>query len=128
VGYLETGLCGSLEYLIMLDEMIGITRRILQPFRVDAETLALDLIDAVGPAGHFLDADHTRQHFREEVWYPSLFDRQNYDGWRAAGATTLRERARARVKELLATHKPSPLPPEVEAVVAEYEEIRKWGN
>lgn len=123
IGYLERGLCGSLEYLVMLDEMIGITRRILQPFRVDAEALALEWIDAIGPAGHFLEADHTRRHFREEVWYPALFDRQNFDGWRAAGSTTLRQRARERVEKILATHTPPPLPPEVETALAPYETI-----
>jgi len=114
VGYLEMGRCGDLSFLVMMNEMASLTRRILRPFEVNAETLALDLVDEVGPGGHFLEAEHTLRHFRSETWYPSLLDRQCYDAWQSAGATTLKDRARARVDEILRNHTPQPLPPEVE--------------
>ena len=54
---------------------------------IDDETLALDLIDEIGPDGQFLETEHTRRHYRER-WYPKLFERDNYDRWVAKGSKT----------------------------------------
>jgi trimethylamine--corrinoid protein Co-methyltransferase len=70
---------------------------------VNEETLALDTVrDAIESSGDFLGSDHTLQHFRED-YYPRLLDRDNYDGWLRAGASSLCERARAHIKEILST-------------------------
>ena len=55
---------------------------------IDDETLALDLIDALGPDGSFLEAEHTIDHYRER-WYPSLIDRLSHSAWLARGGATL---------------------------------------
>ena len=52
----------------MLDD--DLYRRAANAFRdleLDEETLALDVIDAVGPGGHFLGQSHTRRHMKETV-------------------------------------------------------------
>jgi trimethylamine--corrinoid protein Co-methyltransferase len=67
------------------------------------------VIDAVGPDGEFLTSDHTLRHVRDP-WYPRLFDRHNHEEWLDGGRQTLRERAAARVDEILASHQPDPLP------------------
>jgi len=113
VGYLEGGRLNSLEQIIICDEMINYVKRFMMGLEVSEETLALDVIDQVGPHGDFLSAKHTRTHFKED-WYPKLFDRNNYDNWNAAGGKTLRERARDRVNEILASHEPEPLSKDVQ--------------
>ncbi len=80
----------------------------MQPIEISKETLALDLIDEAGPEGHFLESDHTFEHFRER-WYPTLFERDNYEAWVAKGGKTMAERAAERVEEILQEHKPEPL-------------------
>lgn len=75
-------------------------------------------IDEVGPHGDFLGTKHTKRHFRED-WYPQLFDRNNFEGWVAAGSKTLSQRARERVDEILAGHQPEPLPPQIQARIDE---------
>ena len=112
LGYLESGRSGSLAQLVICDEIVSWIKHFLQDVEVNDETLALDLIDEVGPDGQFLETEHTLRHFRE-YWYPQLFERDNYDGWLAKGGKTLAERAADRVEEILATHKPEPLPEEV---------------
>jgi trimethylamine--corrinoid protein Co-methyltransferase len=112
VGYLESGLTGSLAQLVICDEILSWLGHYARPLEVSDETLALDLIDEVGPDGQFLDSDHTLSHFRER-WYPSLFDRDNYQGWESAGARTLAERAAQRVESILENHKVEPLPDEI---------------
>ena len=100
VGYLESGLQGSLELLVICDEIIGWIKQFMRPLEVNRDTLALDVIDEVGPEGHFISSEHTLRNFRKD-WYPNLLDRQNYEDWSASGATTLQERAKAKVEEIL---------------------------
>ena len=103
MGYLETGLCGSLALLVICDEILNWIKQWTAPLEVSDETLALDLIDEVGPDGGFLETEHTRRHYKEH-WYPRLFERGNYESWAAKGSQTLGQRAAERVDKILATH------------------------
>jgi trimethylamine--corrinoid protein Co-methyltransferase len=118
VGYLEGGMCNSLEQMVICDELIHYVKRFMQGLEVSEETLALDVIDEVGPHGDFLGTKHTKRHYRED-WYPSLFDRNSFESWAAAGGKTLRQRASERVEEILAEHEPEPLPPDVQRRIDE---------
>jgi trimethylamine--corrinoid protein Co-methyltransferase len=109
MGYLESGLCGSLAQLVICNEIVGWLEHFMAPVEINDETLALDLIDEVGPDGQFLDSEHTLSHFREN-WYPDVFERGNYDQWQTAGGRGLVERAAERVEQILTEHKPEPLP------------------
>jgi trimethylamine---corrinoid protein Co-methyltransferase len=109
VGYLASGMCNSLESVVIGDELIGWIRRFMQGVEVSPETLAVDLIQGAGPKNGFMASDHTRTHYRED-WYPKLIERRNWEGWTAAGRLTFRERARARALSLLESHNPPPLP------------------
>jgi trimethylamine--corrinoid protein Co-methyltransferase len=116
---MENGLTGSLPLFAIAHEMIGYTYHSLRPVEVSEETLAVDLIDEVGPEGSFLETEHTRRHYREH-WYPQtpeIFDRFKYPGWVASGSTTMLERATSRVEKILAEHEPDPLPQGVAAAV-----------
>ena len=101
VGYLESGLCGSAEYLVMNNELIAVVKNLLKGYDFSDEALALDLVDSVGPGGHFLEESHTLKHFRKEAWYPELFHRGLYEQWQADGAYTFRDRARQKALALL---------------------------
>jgi len=111
-GYLESGLSGSLAQLAICNEVAGWIRHACQPVEISAETLALDLIDQVGPDGQFLKLPHTRRHMRER-WYPTLFERDTYSGWLAKSGKSLGERAAEQVSQILATHHCEPLSPAV---------------
>lgn len=113
VGYLEGGLSGSLEMLVICDETIGWIKRLMEGLEINDETLALELTEEIGPDGQFMDTEHTYRHFRED-WYPELMDRRTYEDWAAKGANTLRERANQTVAEILESHKPPSLPADIE--------------
>jgi len=119
VGYTESAMTGSVFQLAMMDESIGYARRITRGIEVNEETLAVEVIDNVGPNGHFLREQHTRDHYRTEFWYPNLCDRRNYEEWEMMGSTPMRDRVVARVHDILATHEPSPIKPETEKVIEE---------
>ena len=118
VGYLDSGMTNSIEQIVICDEIIGYTKHFLHEVTVDTETLALDIIDKIGPDGDFMSSPHTRKHFRED-WYPQLFERRNYDSWRNAGAKTLRERAQERALQILENHASEPLAPDVQKEIDE---------
>lgn len=108
LGYLESGLTGSLSQLVICNEVIDWIKVAFMPVEINDETLALDLIDELGPDGQFIDSDHTLTHFRDR-WYPTLIERNDYDGWVAKGGKDFGERAAARVEKILAEHQPEPL-------------------
>ncbi len=110
VGFLDCADIGSLEMLVMCDEIIAMTRRIMRGVEVSDDTLMLDLIDRVGPAGEFMSTKETARQCRAEIWNPTLMDRDPWVNWEAAGAQTMTDRIEARLHEILATHKPPPLP------------------
>jgi trimethylamine--corrinoid protein Co-methyltransferase len=119
VGYLESGLLGSFDMLVMSDEVIGMAKRILEGVKVTPETLAVHVIEKVGPGGHYLTQEHTRTHFTSETWFPTLIDRQMRRPWEASGERTMAQRVRAKVKDILDRHEPMPIPTEVEARLQE---------
>ena len=118
MGYIDNGLTTSYQMLVAMDEVVGMVERIVRGVEVSPETLALDVIDRVGPGGEYVTEEHTFKHFREN-WYPSLLDRSNYTTWASQGKQTLGDRAAARARHLLATHHCPPLAPEVAAQLKE---------
>jgi trimethylamine--corrinoid protein Co-methyltransferase len=126
VGYTESAMTGSVFQLAMMDEAIGYARRITRGIEVNEETLAVDVIHNVGPNGHYLREQHTRDHYKTEFFYPNLCDRRNYEEWEMMGKQTMSDRVVSRVQDILATHEPSPIKPEtekeIEQVLADAEE------
>ncbi len=109
------GICGvdqgaSLEILIMQHEIVSYVERIMRGIEVDDDTLALDVVRAVGHEGTFLGEPHTVGHFRAELWFPQLLDRQFWSNWLEHGASSMHERCTALKAELLHSHTPEPLP------------------
>jgi len=104
VGYLEGGLCSSVESIVLGDELISLAKRYLAAFEIDDETLALDVIDRVGPTGHFLNDEHTLENYRREVWFPSVFDRRPFDTWFADGAEKIDQPLYRKGMAILANH------------------------
>ncbi len=115
VGYLESGLLGSFDMLVMSNEAIGMAKRILHGVQVTPESLAVDVMERVGPGGHYLTQEHTQQHFKSEIWFPTLMDRQMRRAWEAAGEETMGDRVRSKVLDILENHVPMPMEDHVEA-------------
>lgn len=112
IGFLEYALLGSLEMVVLSDEVIGMTKRILRGIEVNEDTLALEVIHQVGPGGHFLAEEHTLRHFRKEYFSPRFLDRQNYAKWMASGEPPMRERLNKEVRRILTAYTPEEIPPE----------------
>jgi len=110
MGMLEMGMAMSYEQLLIDAEIVRMIRRIMQGIAVNDETLAADVIKAVGPAGTYLSQKHTMRYMRRESSQARLIDRRPYDAWEKSGAKDMFARANEEAKKILATHKAAPLP------------------
>jgi len=85
-------------------------KRVAKGFEVTEETLASDVVHAVGPRGSYLAEDHTVEHFRKEIWLPgSVWTRQTWDLWSEEGRQSMADRVRDEVEHVLATRAVTPL-------------------
>jgi trimethylamine--corrinoid protein Co-methyltransferase len=103
----------SLDMLVMQHEIIAFVERIMRGLEIDDDTLGLEVIEAVGPGGTFIDREHTAQHFRNELWFPKLLDRDFWSSWWEAGQKDMQSRCREMKEQLLAEHAPTPLADDV---------------
>ncbi len=114
LGYLESGLTFSLVQLAICEELIGWIQAFLGGVEVSDETLAVEVVGRAGPEGQYLNQEHTRRHFRQ-AWMPDLLERDDHKTWQRKGGKSLGERAAERVTQILAEHRPEPLPAGVQA-------------
>jgi trimethylamine--corrinoid protein Co-methyltransferase len=116
VGFLEYGNTSSLEMVVMVNELIAMSRFFTEGISVNEETLALEAIERVAhgrPGSIFLTDDHTFEHFMQAQFLPVLLDRNRYDSWREAGATDLYQRSNSEAKRILAEHQVEPKTKEI---------------
>jgi trimethylamine--corrinoid protein Co-methyltransferase len=128
IGGLETGLTFDYGQAVLDDEIVRMIRHFKQGFEVNAETLSVDLIDEVGHFGEFLSHDSTLAKMRT-LSQIHLFDRSNREDWELNGKPDSYDKALARAREILETHKPAPLPPgaaeQIRSIVDEAEKELK---
>jgi trimethylamine--corrinoid protein Co-methyltransferase len=110
-GLLDHGSLASPAYMVLVNEVLYMINQFMRGIKVDDETLAVDVIHAVGPGGHFMAEEHTLKYFRE-VWYSNLFDRSNYESWLEQGGRRFQERLREQTL-LKMEHQPQFLTEEV---------------
>jgi trimethylamine--corrinoid protein Co-methyltransferase len=113
-GSLESTLTASFEQVVADNELCGMVARAVRGIDVCEETLATDIIEAVGPGGNYLTQKHTVEHFRKEHYLPSILSRQNRFKWEKVGSKTLIDNAHEEAKRILKKHEPEPLEPELD--------------
>ncbi len=119
-GMLENMSTIAYEQFVIDNELLGMAMRAVRGIEVNDDTLALEVIDRVGPGGHYLMDKHTMRYMRTEHYYPSaIFDRQGREMWEKAGATDAWTRAKEVARRILAEHRPEPLDPATDAWIRE---------
>ena len=114
VGSLESSLSASYAKLMLDNDLAGGVRRIVSGIDVTEDTLAAEVIEAVGLTGSYLSHPHTMDHFRHEHFLPETFLRSGRAS--PVAATELTERARARADKILREHVVDPpLDPAIDA-------------
>jgi trimethylamine--corrinoid protein Co-methyltransferase len=112
-GTIYAGRVFAFEQVLLDSELVDIIHALEDGMSVSDEDLAVDVIDDVGPGGHFLAHPHTLRNMRRN-WRPRYFDRATWEEWESSGEPSPRDRARERAREIVAEHRPEPLPEDAE--------------
>ncbi len=116
-GLMEADLTVSYEKLVVDNEILGMTQRVLRGIEVTDDTLATELIIEKGPGKDFLTEMHTVEHMRDEFFVPGLANREKRESM-APGSDAL-SRAKAFVSEVRKRPRENLLPEDVRAKVLE---------
>lgn len=125
VGYLDMAMVCSPAQLVLGNDAIGWAKRFIRGIEVNRETIAREVIEAVGPGGHFLQQQHTVDHFRKELWRPALLTRQHYTNWEKDGAKDMYQRIQEKLKDIIENHRAPALPDKTLAVL---QDIKQRGE
>ncbi len=118
----------SLEQLLIDVEVFRRCRRLCAGIGTGPDRWLEEVIDAVGPGGHFLAEPSGRDGIRRGEWYISKVGvGDTFEHWNAAGRPDLLSDLRDQVSHLLVTHRPLPLPDPVERDLARLEARARAG-
>jgi len=126
LAIIGSGYRNSFEVLTLLDEMVGMVRRVTENFEVNDDTLAIDVIEEVGHGETFLSKAHTREHGRKELFMPDLMKKREQANW---DFNVAMEDAHEQVQDLVEGADPKPLPEgvdeELQSIMDEAEQLGK---
>ncbi len=118
-GLMEFDLTASYEKLVIDNEILSRTARVLRGIEVDEERIALDLMKEVGPAGHYLGQEHTIDFMYDEFADsdPAACDREYRENWEAQGSRDAFTRAHEKAVQLITEHAPLGIDPAIDAKI-----------
>jgi trimethylamine--corrinoid protein Co-methyltransferase len=124
LGLLDGSNLLTYEQIVLDAEVGAMVRRVLSGVDLSDEAFAMDVIAELGSTGVYLSHRHTRDHMREALSLASISDRDAFGDWYRKGQRSRTEAAREQVRDILANHRPTPVPPSARAdmreVVAAY--------
>ena len=118
VGFMDSGMQGSLQIIAIANDILGFLRAATRGVEVNDETLALDVMDELGPTGTYLDHEHTLRHYREP-FYSELADKNQHSVWLKRGGKSMEARASEMVDSILGTYESEPLPIDIQKDIKE---------
>ncbi len=124
-GILGSYISMSFEKFLIDEEYCGVVRRLLRPVDFSDDAIDLEMIKSVGIGGQYLTQPKTFKLCRTEFYMTDFFNRQNYAGWKAAGAKRIDETATDRLRQRLAAYKKPAIDPEIETSLSTYVAERK---
>jgi trimethylamine:corrinoid methyltransferase-like protein len=119
------------ELLLLMDEMMISSRRIIEGITVHEETLAIDVLAEVAGkiekgrrSGHFLNQKHTLKWYeREHVpRRDGIIDKYSREKWIENGSKSFVDRAHEMVEKILQDHVPEPLTKDIDSVIQKIHE------
>jgi trimethylamine--corrinoid protein Co-methyltransferase len=118
-GLLENCTTVSYEKTVIDNEILSNVLRVVRGVDVNPETMAIDIIEEIGPAGNFLVHEHTAGNFRNEFYIPKIADRRNREAWVEDGSLDAFARAHKIAEDILKNHRTLPVDPGVKAKIRE---------
>jgi len=124
-GMFAGGQTAAFEQIVIDNEIVKLSRRLMAGIEVNQETLVPEAIRSVGPMGNYLMEDSTLSNLRSGEWLESeIFVRENYETWRSSGGKTIVDNA-ADVVERLRNRDDVALPREkhdrIQSIIEDFE-------
>ena len=101
LGYLSGGRTGSLEMLVLCDELVGWTNQMAGGCVVDADAIAVEVVKRAALDNSYLTDQHTQDRYLSENWFPTLLERSDADAWLDRGSPDMRARIGHKLSEML---------------------------
>lgn len=121
--YSFAGMLGSImgispAQMVIDNEILGASLRVLRGIEVNTETLALPVIDeaAVEP-GHYIAHPQTLNMMESEYLYPAMADRSSLSQWLSKPGPDMATKAEAEAARLLAGHFPGHISEETDVAI-----------
>lgn len=109
-GMLDYVNCFSVEKLVFDDELAAHAHRFARPVEVKDDLPTGELIAELLEENHLLTAEHTLEHWPDELYLPGpMVDRTNWDQWAMQGSKDWRDRAAEVIDEVLDDYDVAPL-------------------
>ena len=108
-GLLEEYTVCHPELILLDNDIVNSIHTTFEGIEVSKDTLLIDEIAEVGPGGHFLDREHTKNNFRK-LWNRGVVTKWSHERncFKNAHEAALEE-----VRRIVRTHRPEPLQPAV---------------
>ena len=124
-GSLDHAKGAALEQVVLDSYIWSDIRTYMHKFQFSKDTIALDVVEAVGHGGTFLKHPHTLRNFRSE----SFTRDKKREHWQATGSIAMMDEVREIARKTLKEHRVAPLPVETvkkgSQLVKEYERKAK---
>ena len=124
-GWLEGGLCGSFEKIVIDLEMVQILMKALEPVDFSERELGVEAMRDVGPGGHFFGTAHTLARYETAFYEPLLSDWRNWETWKQDGAVDATRRAHKVYRQLLQEYEEPAMDPAVREELTGFIDRRK---
>ncbi|MER9632561.1 trimethylamine methyltransferase family protein [Mesorhizobium sp. M0296] len=124
-GTLEAGLVANFDKFLIDCDMLGAASRMMSGVDTSTDSLALNAIAGVGPAGNFLSCAHTMQRYKTAFYQPTNADGDSFEQWAAAGKLDAAQRATKRRQEMLAEYRQPALDPAIDEALIDFVNQRR---
>jgi len=126
-GMFSTGLTVSFEQLILDNELFSYIKRMSRGIKVNEDTLALAIIERIGPKGDYMGDEHTLKYLGTgEHWEPMVSTREIYENWSRKGKKNIVQKAHEKENDILKNHEVALLSAqkkkEIEKIIKDFED------
>jgi trimethylamine--corrinoid protein Co-methyltransferase len=124
-GWLEGGLVSCYEKFVLDADQLGVLHSLAEGIDLSENGQAMGAIREVGPGGHYLGCDHTRENFKTAFWRSDVLDYRPFETWAEAGGHDSMQLANARMHRMLAEYVPPAIDEGVAEALQDYVDRRK---
>ena len=119
-GLIGSYMGASLSKIVLDTELITMARRYVSPVDTSVSSLAVDVINEIGPGGHYIEHSHTLENYRSEFPPESIFRSPDYESWRMAGKLDAAHFAQERARQIIDSYEMPPMDTGLEEQIDAY--------